>query len=216
MRPTLIALTLTALSVIWGPATTAFAQDIKVAKGTITAIGGHSLTVKVGDHDMAFNVDSKTMVQSRGASSKANWLAVSGKRGPHLSDVLQPGQAVAVTYSDLAGGLRATEIKTMPKPRANADAPAEMRSTGVVKAIGVDSLTISGKGGSGSTFEQTFKVDSRTMVWARGASRAVAAQGGKAPFNSLVSAGDRVTVSYRQMGDSLIAGDVHVTLKATH
>ena len=132
MRPTLIALTLTALSVMWGPTIPAFAQDTKVAKGTITAT------------------------------------------------------------------------------------PAEMRSSGVVKAIGGDWVTISGKGGAGSSFEQTFKVDSKTMVYAKGASTAVAAKGGKAPFTSLVSAGDRVRVSYHKMGDSLIAGDVHVTLKATH
>ena len=214
MRPTLIALTLTALSVIWGPTTTtAFAQDIRVAKGTITAIGGRSLTVKVGDHDMAFNVDSKTMVQSRGASSKSHWLAATGQPGPHLSDVLRPGQSVSITYSDLAGGLRAAEIKAVPKPN---DAPAEMHSTGVIKAIGGDWLTINGKAGSGASFEQTFKVDPKTMVYAKGASTAVAATGGKAPFRSLVSAGDHVKVSYHKVGDALIAGDVHVTLKATH
>lgn len=214
MRATLIALTLTALSVIWGPAAS-FAQDHKIAKGTITAIGGRSLTVKVGDHDMAFNVDSKTMVQSRGASSKATRFAAAGKPGLHLADVLQPGQAVSITYSDLAGGLRASEIKAIPKSSAGAAAPAEMHAAGVVKAIGADWITINGKGGGGSSFAQTFKVDPKTMVFAKGASTAVAAKG-KVPFNSLVSAGDRVTVSYRTAGDSLLASDVHVTLKATH
>ena len=91
MRSTLVALTLTALSVIWGPTASALAQDAKVAKGTITAIGGRSLTVKVGDQDMAFNVDTKTIVQARGASTKATRFAATGKPGPHLADVLQPG-----------------------------------------------------------------------------------------------------------------------------
>ena len=216
MRSTLIALTLAVLSVFWGPIPAAFAQDVRVAEGTIAAIGGRSLTVKVGDHDMAFNVDSKTMVQARGASSKATRIAASGKPGPHLADVLQPGQAVAVTYSDLAGGLRASEIKAIPKSSPNAHAAAAMRSTGVVKALGADWITISGKGGAGSSFEQTFKVDPKTLIYAKGASTAVAAKGGKVPFNSLVSSGDHVTVSYRTAGDSLLASDVHVMMKATH
>lgn len=211
MRSTLIALT--ALSVVWGPAAS-FAQDTRTAKGTITAIGGRSVTVKVGDHDMAFSVDSKTLVQSRGASTKASRLAATGKRGPHLTDVLQPGQAVAVTYSDLAGGLRASEIKAIPK--VSAEAPAEMRATGVVKAIGADWITINGKSGGGASFEQTYKIDPKTQVFAKGATTAMAAKGGKAPFGSLLGAGDRVTVAYHQSGDALLADNVHVTMKGTH
>src|SRR5438552_2965010 len=128
MKSTLVALTLTALSVIWGPAASVLAQDAKVAKGTITAISGRSLTVKVGDRDMSFSVDTKTMVQARGASTKASRLAATGKPGPHLADVLQTGQAVAVTYSDMAGSLRASEITAIAK--AGADAPAEFHSAG--------------------------------------------------------------------------------------
>ena len=213
MRSTLIALTLTALSVIWGPVAS-FAQDTKTANGTITAIGGRSLTVKVGDRDMAFNVDSKTLVQARGASTKASRLAATGNPGPHLADVLQPGQAVAVTYSDLAGGLRASEIKAIPK--RTAEAPAEMRANGVIKAIGADWITINGNSGGGASFEQTYKVDPKTQVFAKGATTAMAANGGKAPFNSLLAAGDRVSVAYHKSGDGLLADNVHVTLKATH
>ena len=214
MRSTLVALTLTTLSVIWGPAASALAQDAKVAKGTISAIGGQSLTVKVGDQDLAFKVDSRTIVQARGASTKASRLAASGKPGPRLIDVLQPGQTVAVTYSDLAGSLHASEIKAIPKV-GTTDASAEMRSAGVVKSIGADWITINGKSGGGASFEQTFKVDPKTMVFAKGASTATAAKGGKAQFTALVGSGDRVTVLYHWLGTALLASDVHVTTKAS-
>jgi hypothetical protein len=36
------------------------------------------------------------------------------------------------------------------------------------------------------------------------------------PFADLVTSGDHVSVSYRAQGNSLLASDVHVTIKATH
>ena len=215
MKPTLATLTLTALSVIWVPVAVARAGDAKVAKGTITAIGGQSLTVKVGEHDMAFKVDTKTIVRARGAATKASRFAATGKPGPHLIDVLHTGQAVSVTYSDLAGSLHASEIKAILKA-SSADDNADMRSNGVVKSIGADWITINGKIGGGGSFEQTFKIDPRTMVFAKGASTAVAARGGKAPFADLVAAGDHVSVSYHMLGNVLLASDVHVTQKMAH
>jgi hypothetical protein len=215
MRSTLTALTLTALTVLWGPTPSAIAEDAKVAKGTITAIDGRSLTVKVGGRDMAFNVDNKTTVQARGASTKTSRLAAAGKPGPGLADVLQPGQAVAVTYSDMAGSLRASDIKAIAKSDVP-DAASSMRAAGVVKSIGADWITINGRSGGGASFEQTFKVDPKTMVFAKGASTATAARGGKAPFADLVASGDHVSVSYHKLGNALLATDVHVTMKATH
>ena len=213
MRSTLVALTFTALTVIWGATAPALAQDAKVAKGTITAIGGRSLTVKVGDQDLAFNVDNKTMVQARGASSKASRFAVAGKPGPHLGDLLQPGQAVAVTYRDMAGSLRASEIKAIPK--AGESARSEMTSYGVVKSMGADWITINGRSGAAS-FEQTFKIDAATKVFAKNAGTATAAKAGRVRFAELVAGGDHVSVSYHVFGNALLASDVHVTMKAAH
>ena len=215
MKPTLVALAFAALSVIWDPTASALAGDAGVAKGTITTIGGQSLTVKVGEQDMAFIVDTNTLVRAKGASTKARRFAGTGKTGLHLIDVLHPGQAVAVTYSDIAGSLRASEIKAIPQaPSAHAN--ADRSSAGIVKSIGADWLTINGKIGGGGTFEQTFKFDQKTMVFAKGAGTAVAARGGRAPFSDLVSSGDHVTVSYHKQGTSLLASDVHVTRKAAH
>jgi hypothetical protein len=215
MKSTVIALTLAALSVFWGPTTSTFGGDSKVAKGTITAIGGQSLTVKVGDRDMAFDVDRATTVTAHGASTKAARLAASGKAGPHLSDLLKPGQAVSVTYRDMAGIYHAsdvTAIRYVPNPAATADA----RSTGVITAMGPDWITINGRIGGGGSFEQTFKIDPHTMVWVKGASKAVAAKGGRAPFSDLVGSGDHVNVSYHKAADGLLASDLWVTMKATH
>jgi Domain of unknown function (DUF5666) len=217
MRSTVIALTVAVLSVFWGPTTWASAADAKVAKGTITAITGQSLTVTVGDQAMAFDVDTATTVTARGASTKSARLAASGKSGPHLGDVLKTGQAVSVTYRDVDGSHHASDITAIRYvPNPNASATAAARSTGIVKAIGPDWITINGQIGGFASFEQTFKIDPHTMVWVKGATKAVSAKNGKAPFTDLVGSGDRVNVSYRPAGDSLLASDLHVTMKATH
>jgi hypothetical protein len=217
MRPTLFALTLTALSIVSWPTAPAVAQDAKVARGTIAAIGGQSVTVKVGDQDMKFSIDSKTTVEARGASTQSRRAVAAGKPGPHLDQVLQAGQSVAVTYNDMAGTLHATDIKAVPKAGAsNVSAKAAMKSSGVVKSIGLDWITINGHSGGGSSFEQTFKIDPGTKVFGKGAGTAVAAKGGKAPFTDLVASGDHVSVSYHKMGKALVASDVHVTMKASH
>jgi hypothetical protein len=156
-------------------------------------------------------------VEVRGGSTKSAQAAASGKPGPQLEELLKAGQAVAVTYTGTAGSLHATAIKAIPKvPAATSAADVSKRSEGTVKAMGADWITISGKGGSGLTFEQTFKIDAATKVFAKGASTATAAKGGKAPFKDLVTSGDQVSVSYHLQGDALIASDVHVTMKATH
>lgn len=217
MRSTLFALTLTALSIILWPAAPAIAQGAKVARGTVAAIGGQSVTVKVGDQDLRFSIDRKTMVEARGASTKSTRAAAAGRPGPHLDEILQSGQAVAVTYDDVAGTLHATAIKALPKAAASpASARAEMRSSGVATSVGADWITIHGASGGGASFEQTFKIDPDTKVFAKGAGKAVAATGGKAPFTHLVASGDRVRVAYHQAGSALVASDVHVLMKASH
>jgi uncharacterized protein DUF5666 len=211
MKPTITALALTTVSLLWGTAP-AVAGDTKVARGTIASMAGHSMTVMVGDRDMTFRVDSNTFVQVRGGSTKTARAAARGKPGVHLDEVLTKGQPVAVTYKDIAGSLQATEIKAIAK--AGAAKAAERRSDGVIKAIGGDWITINGKSGGGASFEQTLKIDAKTMVLAKGAGTAVAAKGGKAPFTDLVKSGDHVSVSYHEADGGLVASDVRVTNKA--
>ena len=217
MRYTIIALALTTASVFSGPTSSALAQNAKVARGTVAAIAGQFVTVKVGDHDLKFSVDSKTTVEVRGGATKSSRAAAAGKSGPQLAEVLQAGQAVAVTYSDMAGVLHATAIKVIPTaPGSSAEANAAMASTGIVKSIGADWITISGTGGGGSSFEQTFKIDPGTKLFAKGGSTATAANGGKVGFDRLVASGDHVSVSYHKQGDTLLASRVLVTMKAAH
>jgi hypothetical protein len=211
MKPTITALALTTLSMFWGTAP-AVAGDTKVARGTIASMAGQSVTVTVGDRDMTFRVDSKTFVEVRGGSTKTKRAALHGRAGVHLDEVLTKGQPVAVTYNDIAGSLQATEIKAIPT--AGAAKAEERRSEGVVKAMGGDWITINGKSGGGASFEQTLKIDAKTMVWARGAGTAAAAKGGRAPFADLVKSGDHVSVSYHEMGSSLVASNLRVTNKA--
>ena len=90
-----------------------------------------------------------------------------------------------------------------------------MLSSGVVKSLGADWITISGNSGSGASFEQTFKISAETKVTAKGASTATAATGGKLGFAKLIGVGDHVNVSYHKKGDSLEASAVNVTGKAT-
>jgi hypothetical protein len=211
MRSTLFALALTALTIVWWPTAPAIAEDARIARGTIVSMDGRSLVVSAAGHEMTFSIDSKTIVEARGGSTKSARAAAAGKPGPKLDEVLQTGQAVAVTYNDVAGTLHATEIKAIPKPgAANA-----MRSSGVVKSLGGDWITIQGNSGSGASFEQTFKVDASTRVFKKGAGTAAAAKGGRAPFNELIASGDHVSVGYHKSGDALVASDVRVTMKAT-
>ena len=172
MRSTVVALTLSTLSVFSTPSL-ATAQTSKVARGTVASMAGPSLTVKVGDQNMKFSVDSKTTVLARGASTKSARAAAAG-RSPHLDELLQAGQPVAVTYNDMAGALHATEIKAILKASpSNASADATRTSTGVVKSMGADWITISGRSGPAS-FDQTFKIDPATRVYAKGAGTAAA------------------------------------------
>ena len=93
---------------------------------------------------------------------------------------------------------------------AQAKAAAAKRSTGTVKAVSAESLTVSGSGGK----EMMFSVDASTKVVATGASTKSAATGGKLVITDAVKTGDRVTVSYHDMGGKMHAAEVRVTSKA--
>ena len=171
-------------------------------------MAGQSVTVTVGDHDMTFRIDNKTMVEARGGSTKTAQAAANGKPGVHIDEVLKPGQAVAVTYHDMDGVVPGDGYQGDSQRPSSEHAGSP---TGVVKAIGTDWITINGKSGGGASFEQTLKIDSKTMVLAKGAGTAVAAKGGRAPFTDLVHSGDHVSVSYHKVGDGLLASDLRVT-----
>jgi Domain of unknown function (DUF5666) len=217
MRTMLPAVTLAIVSIIWWPATVAYAQQPQVVGGTVTEMSGASITIQVRGEAMKFSVDSNTQVEARGASTKTRQLAAAGKPGPSLAELLTIGQPVHVTYQPSATP-RAAFIRAVPKvdDGAAAAADSEMRSVGTVKSLGAESITIVGSSGGGASFTQTFVISPETKVVGKGVGTATAAKGGRAPFSELVAAGDHVTVSYHKAGDALHATDVRVTVKGTH
>jgi hypothetical protein len=220
MRSTFIALTFATLTLMWWPDPAALAQEATIARGRVTALDGTSMRVKVGDHEMKFSVDKNTIVQARGGSTKTRQAQALGQPGPHLTDVLRVGQGVEINYKNMSGTKYASVVRAVPSlPADGASTAAAAQTTkvssGVVKSIGADSITISGGIGGGGTFLQTFTIDPTTKVMAKGAGTVAASRGGRAPFADMVKNGDTVSVAYHQQGDALHASSVRVTMKAT-
>jgi len=214
MQQLLLAGVIAVMSVIWWPTPYALAQDAKVARGRVTAISANTLTVTVRGVDMQFAVDAKTMVEARGAGTKARAAASRGMPGPKLADVLRVGEGVAVTYHDLNGTLHASHVRSVPNVAAASAVAASTFATGTLQSIGNGSITIAGSSGGGGTFSQTFAVDESTRVVVKGATAASPSHDGKAPVTRLLSVGDRVSVSYQKHGATLHATNVRVTQKA--
>ena len=212
MRSTLLALSLAALTIV-AVATRATAQDTKTARGTVSAMSGTSLTVTVAGTAMNFMVDDKTVVEARGAGTAANKASAAGKAGPKLGEVVKTGQSVEVSYREMGSAMHATKVRTIS---ASAAAPPSMAkdATGKVTAVSATSLTISGSGGGGSSFTQTYVISDKTKVVGKGASTATEKTGGKAVATDLVHTGDTVHVSFSDMNGALQAGTVTVTMKA--
>jgi hypothetical protein len=220
MQPVLLGVSFALLSIIGSPTPYALAEDTKVARGTVVALGGDSLTVNVRDQEMTFSIDSKTIAEARGAGSKTRAARASGKTGLRLADVMKVGQAVAVTYHEMNGVRHASVVRALGAASAGtgsaAREPASLRSNGTVQSIAPNAITITGNAGAGASFTQTFMIDERTRVFAKGAGTAAAKRGGRAPFNELVTSGDHVRVSYHQVAGTLRASDVRVMVKGTH
>jgi hypothetical protein len=195
-----------------GPLT---AQETKSARGTVTAVGADSITVKAGSGELKFVVDSKTVLTASGAGTASRQAEAAGKPGPRLSEFLKPGDAVEVSYQEAAGSMRASNIRHVrsagPGGGSTSDDRAETAS-GTVESISGSTLSIAGST-PGGTFKQSFTVDASTKVVAEGAGTAAAGRGGKVSITDFVGVGDQVTVSYRKAGAVLHADQVRVRAK---
>lgn len=211
MRTTLVAIALT-FAVVNSSGSQAFAQaaKAKTARGTVTAMAGDSVTVKVGTTDMTFAVDAKTKVTAVGGATKQKAAQQAGAPGAKLVDVIKVGQAVRVSYHDMAGKLHAASITAVAT--AGADPAAAKESNGTVQSVSATSMTINGSSGP-AKFTQTFIIDNNTKVVGKGASTAT--KGAKVVITDLVGSGDQVAVSYHAMGTELHASNVRVMNKAT-
>ena len=215
MRRTGIGLFL-AIFFVGSLASPAFAQETKSARGTVTALSGDSITVKAGDREMKFAVDSKTVLTATGAGTADRKAEAAGKPGPRLSDFVKAGDAVEVSYQETGTTMRASNIRRVASPGSGGGSTSEARaesSNGTVDSISGTTLAISGSSGSGASFKQSFTIDATTRVIAEGASTAAATQGGKVSIGNFVGVGDQVSVTYRKTGATLHADEVRVTRK---
>lgn len=191
----------------------ATAQDTKSARGTVTAVGGDSITVKVAERELKLTVDPKTQLTASGAGTAERKADATGKPGPRLADFIKTGDAVEVTYQETGSTMRASRIRRVSSAGSGGDG-TEM-ANGTVDSISGSTLVISGSAGSGGSFKQSFTVDASTKVVALGASTAAAAKGGKVVLTEFVGVGDQVTVSYHKAGGGLHADEVRVRVKGS-
>jgi hypothetical protein len=176
-------------------------------------MAGDSVTVKVKNQDMKFAVDDKTEVIAPGGSHKTAAAQKAGAAGPKLSDVIKAGQAVEVTYHDMGGTMHAASIRAIASAgegSMSTDKPADMHSSGKVKTVAADSITVTDTSGK----DATFAIDSATRFTGTGLSHKSAASGGKLSVTDAVAMGDSVTVTYHDQGGTMHASEVRVTAKA--
>ena len=94
----------------------------------------------------------------------------------------------------------------------SAQAPKTMTAQGLVSAVTTTSLTV-----KGSSESWTFTIDKDTEVTAKGAttkSLALKADGKSSVLTDFVKVGDRVSVSYHDMGKMKHAASINVTAQA--
>jgi hypothetical protein len=234
-RSSVFAVSLLALLVMAWPSTSK-AQDTKTARGTVTAMAGDSLTVKVGANDMKFTVDSQTEVVAPGAGTRARRAQQAGQAGPKLNEVVKTGQAVVVTYREMGSMMHATRVQAVSTAGSSgggtsaagagraaagggraaaggggtaAAGAAAKTATGAVKSVTATALTITAGRG-----DMNFTVDSTTRVVARGAGTRAAPTGGRTPITEIVKAGDQVSVTYHEMGGTMHVESVRVVSQA--
>ena len=102
--------------------------------------------------------------------------------------------------------LLALVVATAAVVSAADKAKTQMLPNGLVKAVTATSLTVTADGK-----DANFAVDGKTKVHGKGIGTKSKAKGGKPAITDLLAAGDRVTVSYQQMGTMMHAMSVEVT-----
>ncbi len=85
----------------------------------------------------------------------------------------------------------------------------QLLPNGIVKAVSAASLTVSADGK-----DTSFAVDAKTKVHGKGIGTKSKAKGGSPTIADLLSVGDRVTVTYQQMGSMMHAVGIEVTSAA--
>jgi hypothetical protein len=211
MRRFVLTVPVAAVALLAWFAYEATAQPTKTSRGTVTALTGDMLTVKTDGQEMKFAVDAKTRVIAEGGSTASRQAEATGKAGPKLSDLIQVGNAVEVTYTESGGTMRATGIRRVAdagRPGGTAKDSDTVDAT--VDSISGNTLTISGTMGRDASFKQSITVDESTKIVAAGAGTAAAKSGGKLVLSDHLGPGDRVTVTYETKGTMVHATEIRV------
>lgn len=194
-------------------AVSADAQE-RWVRGTVSAVGSDSITVKSMDTEMKFAVSAKTSVVARGAGTAAQAAEDKGKTGVKLGDFVKVGERVEVHYTESAGAMTATWIRvgvTSGDAKSGSERGSERGSlsNGTVAAVDGSSLTVTAGGK-----EMKFALDSGTAFVGSGLGTKAEAAGRKLKPTEVVGKGDVVTVLYEDRAGSLHAIEVRIRRKA--
>ncbi len=215
MRRSVPVVPLTIVVVLASFVSAAQAQETKTARGTVTAMAGDIITVKAGDREMKFTTDAKTTVTVEGGGTASREAQAAGARGPALSELIKVGNPVEVSYTEVGGTMRATRIRRVRDAGSGGGSTSDQgseSSTGVIDSLVGNTLTISGSR-SGGTFKQSFTVDNTTDLMGEGVGTAAAKSGGKLNLLTYLTPGDRVTVTYHKLKDTLHASEIRILQK---
>ena len=216
MKRTSIALALSALAMAGWPTTQLIAQETKMARGTVTALAGDSVTVKVGTQEMKFTVDSKTHVEATGGRDGGT-AGPGGRPGGSEADRRRQGGP---------GGRRQLHRNGRNAPCVQDPGGDQRRQLGRRSGERDENGDRHGEIGRPHVADHLWQQRRRSDVHAdlhnrrdpkvvgRGAGTAAAAAGGKTVVTDLVGNGDHVSVSYHTTGNTLHAAEIRVTSKA--
>ena len=111
--------------------------------------------------------------------------------------------------------LAVTLLAFVAAPASAGQAKAKtMSASGTVKSVSGSSVVVTGKDKAGKEAEWTFSVDNATTIRGKGAGTKSAQKGGKPSVTDLLGAGDRVTVSFHDMGATKHAAVININSKA--
>jgi hypothetical protein len=192
------------------------ADETKTVRGTVTSIGGDSITVKAMDKDMTFKVDKTTEVVAKGGGTAMREAQKLGAAGVKLTDIVKVGEGVEVKYHEMGGAMHATMIRGGISTGATAttgeaEEPETKRVTGKVTRVAADSFVISAEGK-----EWTFKVDKSTYVEGKGGTtkmRALEQEGKPSTLDQFLQMNDEVQVEYADMAGAMHAKEIRVLAK---
>jgi len=109
----------------------------------------------------------------------------------------------------LAAGLLAIAVSALPAPAAQAKAKTQFLPNGTVTSVTATSLVVTALGK-----DSTFAVDAKTKVVGKGVGTKSKAKGDKPSIVDLVNVGDRVTITYRDIGGTMHASKIEVASKS--